>query len=363
MSIIHSIFLALSLTISLTASAAAGGPAILAVKIACEKGFLCPDSEVDLVKADATSPGTVDKIETLAPAEKTRLAHLTRTLTTTSLENNEAYALVMNPQAAPIFKVVNTTESGSVVQSSAPAAAALANASTLDMFPAPIGLVASTQDGMLYQVDPLTGSASALSVALPSGYTNGGMSTNDGASRLFLYTTNMTTSPSNKYDDKDDDNSPGEDDFAWFVATVDLVANTVTFSAGAPFGAFTDCTSLVGLHYNTSSPAARPRAAAIVSTLLGAVLGTLDLTNVSNFAPLSGGMLPIIYIGYDPVVERPQTTFLAGDVLYAVMDFEGSDDGSGDAETRMTWVDFSARRPVIEFADKADGLDGFAVLG
>ena len=176
-----------------SSSGAGGGPPVLAVKVECQKGLVCKNEEINMVKmADAQKPYTQATVANLAPLEKSKFTELKKTLTASSLVGTEVYALIMDPsQPTPVFKVVNTTQTSSMLFST-PAAAVLANTATLDMFPAPVGLVASTADGQLYRVDPLTGGATALPVALPAGHLNGGLSTTDGNSRLFLFCVNST---------------------------------------------------------------------------------------------------------------------------------------------------------------------------
>jgi hypothetical protein len=314
------------------------------VSLDCEKkGPLCPREEINLVRIkDAQQPNIAATVATLAPAEKSRVAYQTRTLTASSLVGPEVYALVLDPsQSMPVvFKIINTTSiSTKSIHLTASAVAVLANASTLDIFPAPIGLVASTADGKLYRVDPLNGGAPALPVSLPAGHINGGLSTTDGTSRLFLYSTNSSS--------LDDDDNDKPTNFYWYVATFDLVGNAITFSAGAPFGKYLADTYPVGFHYNAAASAASnsDSASAIIQTSLGPYIGTLDLTNTSNFVPTScpdGHHL--LYLDYDPV-DGPQTTFMDGHVFYALMDHVVSDD-----QRHMTWVDLSARCPSYNYA-------------
>ena len=68
-----------------------------------------------------------------------------------------------------------------------------------------------------------------------------------------------------------------------YVAALGLLRNTATLSEGAPHDSSTDSTTCVGLHYNathSAGPLALDSAAAIVSTILGPALGTLNLALV-----------------------------------------------------------------------------------
>jgi hypothetical protein len=156
--------------------------------------------------------------------------------------------------------------------------------------------------------------------------------------------------------DDDDDDPSVPTNFVWRVATFDLAANTVAFSAGAPYGKYTDCTTPVGFHYNATASASSNTdiATAIIDTTLGPFPGVLDLTNVSNFVPKTcPDGHQIMYENYDPV-DGPQTSFVFGDVLYALLDFTPRQDtatASDDRQRHMTWIDLSARCPdFINFA-------------
>ena len=331
------------------------GPAIYGVSLDCEKKLFCPTSTVNLVAAaDAAKPQDLIVASNLAPAEKSKLARETRTLTAKDA-SGAVYALVMDPsQPSAVLLTLNGTTSSSV-----PAAAALSHARTLSAFPAPVGLVASTADGKLYAVDASTGGVTALPVALPAGLENAGVATTDGASRLFLVC--------NDHDPAADDDPVAAQTAAteapqpMYVAALGLLRNTATLSEGAPHDSSTDSTTCVGLHYNathSAGPLTLDSAAAIVSTILGPALGTLNLANASDFTVLPAGLLGLVYLGYDApdALQSPQATFLDGEVFYAAMDYDGTDDDDGATGARMTWVDFSAPKKdrVINFAEKAD---------
>jgi hypothetical protein len=330
--------------------AATAGPTVTAVHVACEKGFLCPASQIDLVTIDATKPDAVTTIANLIPTEKSKLTRRTKTLSAKSIAGDSIYVLVLDPaKPSPVLITVNTTSNG--VMSSSPVSTMLFNTTTLDIFPEPIGLIASTQGGKFYRInDTQTGSIVALPIALPIGLVAGGQATTDGVSRLwvFCHTPDPTPSTVRRSDPRDDDPVPAEG--MWYAAECDLQANTVTLSAGAHYGeGYPDSTDLIGMHFNTSSDTAS--AFGLIDTFLGAMPGRLDLTNVSNFTPLTGGMLPVIYLDYNPV-DKPQSTFLVHDVLFALMNYV--DDS--EEETRMTWVNFSAHHPPIHFEKGGDEL-------
>jgi hypothetical protein len=344
---------------SLAFITAAKGPAVIAVSIDCDKGFLCPASQIRLVETDdATTLKSVTTLATLVPAEKTSLAHETITLTAKSVETDGlVYALVIDPsQAVPFLSTINTTTQ---VLRATPAAAILANTTTLNMFPPPIGLVAATADGRIFTVDTETGTATALPVTVPKGLMTtgfaGGMSTTDGKSRLFLFCHDPV--------DLDDDSPPPS---SWYVAAIDLAAAVpaVKLSAGAPYGGSLGCTYPIGMHYNSSNsgPAGTisDTAAAIIQTTFGPFVGTLNLANVSDFHPLSDGFAALVYLDYTPV-DRPQSTFLLNNqVFFALMHHSSS--GSGTDEVQMTWVNFTEHHPPIHHARGGDHWNGVLVV-
>jgi hypothetical protein len=327
----------------LVTAAAIAGPTVTAVNIACEKGFLCPQSQINLVTADATKPNAVTTIANLIPAEKTKLTRRTKTLSAKSLAGDAIYVLILDPnKPSPILFTVNTTSDDSMV-SSTPVSTMLFNITTLDIFPAPIGLIASTKGGNFWRInDTQTGSTVALPFALPAGLVAGGQTTTDGVSRLWVFCHTPDPTPSTVR---------ATAEGMWYAAECDLQADTITLSAGAHYGeGYTDSTSLLGMHFNSSSES--PSAIVLIHTILGLMPGRLDLTNTSKFIPLSAGALPVIYMDYESLY-KPKTTFLVHDVLFALLDYVSD---QSEEQTRMTWVNFTTRHPPIHFEAGGDEL-------